>query len=121
MQSKEEKKQIYEVWIVRYQDEPISVLTTDKYDSAFDKWKELTSIWTSAVKDKIPFVLESPIVTAFDPGTIKEVTVRPVIKVAESKYNNPYQQQMMKDGLTNTLRNSGNIINPNLLDEGYQG
>lgn len=121
MQEKEESKQLYEVWVVRYQDEPLAAFSTDKYDAAYEKWKELTEAWTASVKDKVPFVLMSPIVTAFDPGTIKEVTVRPVMKVPASKYNNPYQQDMLKNGLTNTLRNPGNILNSNILDEGYQG
>lgn len=119
MQQKEERKQIYEVWIVKYQDEPISVLTTDKYDESYEKWKSLTETWTVALKDKMPFVVTNPVVTAFDPGTVKEITVRPVMKTTESKYENPYQQQMMKNGLGNTLRNNSNIINPDLLDEGY--
>lgn len=120
MQQKEERKQIYEVWIVKYNDEPISVLTTNKYDESYEKWQELTNTWISALKDKTPFIITSPVVTAFDPGTVKEITVRPVMKISESKYENPYQQQMMKVGLGNTLKtNMGNSINSELLDEGY--
>ena len=115
---KEEKKQLYEVWIIRYNDEPISILATDKYDTAYERWTELKDIWINAIKEKIPFVLEKPLVTAFDPGTIKEVTVRPVMKVAESKYENPYQQSMLQNGLTKTLRNPGNILSSEILDEG---
>lgn len=115
---KEEQKQLYEVWILRYQDEPISVFSTDKYDAAYERWNELKDVWVNAIKDKTPFILTKPIVTAFDPGTIKEVTLRPVMKVPESKYENPYQQQMMRDGLTKTLRNSGSPAS-DLLDGGY--
>ncbi len=119
MHQKEEKKQIYEVWIVKYTDEPISILTTDKYDESYERWKILTDIWVAALKDKTPFIITSPIVTAFDPGTVKEITVRPTIKIAESKYENPYQQKMMKEGLSKALKTTSNIINPDLLDEGY--
>ena len=118
---KEEQKQVYEVWILRYQDEPLSVFSTDKYDAAYERWNELKDVWVSAIKDKIPFILTKPIVTAFDPGTIKEVTLRPVMQMAESKYENPYQQQMLRDGLTKTLRNPGNVLSSELLDEGFQG
>lgn len=118
---KEEQKQIYEVWILRYQDEPISVFSTDKYDAAYERWNELKDVWVNAIKDKTPFILTKPIVTAFDPGTIKEVTLRPVMKMPESKYENPYQQQMMRDGLTKTLRSPGNAVSSELLDEGFQG
>ena len=120
MQKKEEKKQIYEVWLIRHNDEPISALSTDVYDKAYEKWKELTDAWVNAINNKTPFILTSPIVTAFDPGAVKEITVRPVMAVTESKYDNPYQQRMMKDGLTKTMNNMGNIINSDLLDEGYK-
>lgn len=116
---KEEKKQLYEVWIVKYNDEPISVMSTDKYDESYEKWIELKDTWMNALKEKTPFILTSPVVTAFDPGTIKEVTIRPVMQVAESKYNNPYHQQMLRDGLGKTLRNSGNMLSSDILDEGY--
>lgn len=115
----EEKKQVYGLWIIRHADEAICVLTTDKYDESYERWKTLTDIWVNAIKDKVPFILTAPVVTAFDPGAIKEITIRPVIKVTDSKYDNPYQQQMMKNGLGNTLKNVGNFINPDLLDEGY--
>lgn len=117
--SKEEKKQLYEVWIIRYADEPMTLLTTDKYDESYERWKELTDIWIAALKDKTPFVITSPLVTAFDPGTVKEITVRPVMKVAESKYENPYQQKMMRDGLGSALKSTSNVISSELLDEGY--
>lgn len=118
---KEEKKQIYEVWIVKYNDEPISILTTDKYDESYERWKNLTDTWVNSLKDKTPFIITNPIVTAFDPGTVKEITVRPVMKVAESKYENPYHQQMIKNGLGNTLKsvNNASVFNSELLDEGY--
>lgn len=119
MKHNEEKKQLYGVWIVRYNDEPISVLTTDKYDESYERWKELTDTWINAITGKTPFIITSPVVTAFDPGTVKEITVRPVIKVAESKYENPYHAQMVRDGLGNTLKNTSNFMNPEILDEGY--
>lgn len=120
MQQNEEKKQLYEVWIVKHNDEPIIAMNTNQYDKSFEKWKELTDAWVNALRDKTPFILNSPIVTAFDPGAVKEITIRPVMEVAESKYANPYQQKMMKDGLTNTLRSVGNLVNTDILDEGYR-
>lgn len=120
MSKKEEQKQIYEVWIIRYQDEPISAFSTDSYDAGYEKWSELKDVWVNAIKDKTPFILTKPIVTAFDPGTVKEVTLRPVINIPESKYENPYHQQMIKDGFAKTMRNAGNGFQSELLDEGFQ-
>lgn len=117
MQVKEEKKQIYEVWIVKYNDDPISVFSTDKYDAAYERWGELKDTWINALKDKIPFILTKPVVTAFDPGTIKEIAVRPIIQMAESKYDNPYQKDMIKNGFAKTLRNPTPASD--LLDDGY--
>ena len=79
MQQQEEKKQVYGLWIVRHNDEPICILTTDKYDESYEKWKTLTDTWVNAIKDKIPFILTAPVVTAFDPGVIKEFTICPVM------------------------------------------
>jgi hypothetical protein len=111
----EEKKQIYEVLIIKQDHNHITVKQTDNYDSAFEKWNLLTEDWTKALKEKVPFILKDPIITAFDPGIIKEITVRPVMEVPESKYDNPYQKQMLKKGLSGMF----NSI-PDLLDEGYR-
>ena len=83
-EKKEEKKQIYEVIVLKHDGDYITMLTTDKYDESYERWKSLTSVWVEAIKDKTPFIITSPVVTAFDPGTVKEITVRPVMKVAES-------------------------------------
>lgn len=121
MQNKiEEKKQIYEVILLKHNQEHIVVISTDKYDTAFEKWEQLTKTWTEALKDKVPLIIKDPIVTAFDPGLVKEITVRPIMEVLESKYENPYQQSMMKNGLSKVLRNTQNSSgSPDLLDEGY--
>ena len=115
----EEKKQIYELWILKRNQDHIAVTTTTDYDAVHEKWKELTNTWINAIKSKEPFVLLSPIITAFDPGDISEITVRPVMQVSESKYHNPYQQQMVRDGFAKTIK-QGNPVNSEILDEGYR-
>lgn len=120
MSKTEEKKQIYEVWILRHDGEHIRSISDSNYDSCYEDWKLLSDKWKECVASKVPIVLDKPVVTCFDPGLIKEITLRPVVEVTESKYKNPYQQQMMRDGLGNTLKNNGNIINPDILDQGYR-
>lgn len=115
----EENKQAYEVIIYRVDNNHILFMQTLKFDEAVDKWKELNTNWEESLSAKKPFKLMQPLVTSFDPGLIKEIRVQPLIKVDESKYDNPYQQKMMKEGLSGMFQNKGNAINPNMLDEGY--
>lgn len=120
MSVKTEEKQVYETIIFRKDGEHISALQSIKFDEAVEKWKELNGQWEEAIANKKPFKIMNPIVTAFDPGLISEIAVRPLMKVPESKYDNPYQQQMMKQGLSNTLRQQGgHPVNSGMLDEGY--
>jgi len=115
----EEKKQIYELLILKHDQNHIVALSTDSYDKCYETWKTLVDLWTKSVSDKVPFILTEPVVTAFDPGTIKEITVRPLMTVPESKYANPYQKEMMKKGLTGMLQPS-NSSDSDLLDQGYR-
>jgi hypothetical protein len=113
----EEKKQIYEVWILRHDDQHIRCISEANYDKCYENWQKLVGEWKESLLEKVPFSMSSPVITAFDPGLIKEITLRPVMAVEESKYNNPYHQKMLRDGLTNTLKN--NPIS-DILDEGYK-
>lgn len=115
----EESKQSYEVIIFRMDNNHILFLQTLSFDEAVDRWKELNTNWEDSLSNKRPFKLMQPLVTSFDPGLIKEIRVQPLMKVEESKYNNPYQQKMMKEGLSGMLQQKGNAINPNMLDEGF--
>lgn len=119
MSAKTEEKQVYETVIFRTDGQHISTLQSINFDEAVEKWKELNSSWEDSIANKKPFKIMKPVVTSFDPGLISEIAVRPLMKVSESKYDNPYQQQMMKTGLTSTLRQTGHPINNNMLDEGY--
>lgn len=116
----EEKKQIYEVWILRHDGEHICSLSSTDYDKCFEDWQSLSGKWKEAITAKTPIDLIKPVVTCFDPGLIKEITLRPVIQVTESKHQNPYHQQMTRDGFGNTIKNNGNILDPNILDQGYR-
>lgn len=116
MSQTEEKKQVYEVWILRHDEQHICCISEMNYDKCFEGWEKLVKDWKASLSEKAPFSMSKPVVTAFDPGLIKEITLRPVIQVAESKYDNPYQKQMMRDGLANTLKPTG----PDILDGGYR-
>lgn len=120
MSAKTEEKQVYEVVVFRADNNHISIMQTINFDEAVESWKSTTENWESSIKAKKPFKLMSPVVTSFDPGMIREIAVRPLAKVQESKYDNPYQQKMMRNGLSNMLnQNQGNVVNSDLLDEGY--
>lgn len=119
MQKVEEKKQVvYEVLIIRNDQNHIMALQSDNYDKCFERWEELTKVWTEAVEGSKPFVLKDPVITAFNPGLIREITVRPVMTTTESKNDNPYHKRMLKNGLSNMLDNVTG--DSDLLDGGYR-
>src|SRR6266478_10032833 len=98
MTKQEESKQIYEVIMIRSDGNHITAKSTDNYDVCFEAWKILVDKWENAVTKKIPFSITEPIVSAFDPGLVMEISIRPLMKVSESKYDNPYQKRMMNEG-----------------------
>lgn len=115
----EENKQVYQVIIYRVDNNHILLIQTTNFDEAVENWQKANNSWEESLSNKKPFKLMIPTVTSFDPGLIKEISVKPIVKMETSKYNNPYQQKMMKEGLGATLQQKGNIFDPNVLDEGY--
>lgn len=115
----EEKKSVYGVFILRNDGQHISVVETDSYDKAFELWGKLSQDWEDAVTANKPFKLTDPIVTAFAPGLISEITVRPLATTTESKYQNPYEARMMKQGLSSMANLGDSTVGP-VLDGGYR-
>ncbi len=116
---KKEEKQTYLLIILRRDNNHIDVMDSDEYDKIFETYKELTEKWATCITDSKPFSLTSPVVTTFDPGLIYEITIKPIVDtVGKSKYDNPYQQAMMKNGLAGTLKSYD--IMSDLKDGGYR-
>lgn len=114
MSQKEEKKTLYALCVMRRDENHIIVIESHNYDEVFEAYKKLTESWALAVKEQRPFSLSSPVVTTFDPGLIYEITVRPIMpEQPVSKYDNPYQQKMMKNGLQS-------MFGSDVLDGGYR-
>jgi len=97
-------KTIYQVAILRKDNAHIMVKETNNFDECLASWKELQAKWADSVKDPKPFVLESPIITAFEPGLIYEITLKPLYPDTAIDSNNPYQKSMLERGLSNTLQ-----------------
>jgi hypothetical protein len=113
----EEKLQLYAVYILKRDNSHITAIETKSFDEAHNLWKELRDKWTKAIKETLPFELSKPIITAFDPGLIYEITLKPVIEITDTiNPNNPYHQQMIKNGLSSTLNTSRGEI----FDGGYK-
>jgi len=58
----------------------------------------------------------------FDPGLIYEITIKLITETPSSRYDNPYQKQMEKHGLSNMIgrRPQGQTAEGDLLDGGYR-
>lgn len=114
-----ESKAAYAVLIIRRGgNENLNVLETENFDEAHALWKELTDKWVSCLKETMPFVLEKPLVTAFDPGTVVEIQVVPFLP-KKSTNNNPYANKMREEGFTETFRKTA-ASGGDLLDSGYK-
>lgn len=115
-QAKEEKKTLYALYILRRDGDHISVVESLDYDEVYESYLKLTTQWSECIKENRPFSLKVPVVTSFDPGLIYEITVKPVIhEQTQTKYDNPYQQEMIKKGFSGAFGNKGD-----LLDGGYR-
>ena len=117
MAKKEEKSQAYGALILKRDGDFIVAIESDNYDEVYETWQKLKDQWAECVKESKPFELTSPIVTAFDPNLIYEITVKPVVETASNKHNNPYKAAMQKHGFANTLGNSQ--ILSDVKDGGY--
>lgn len=115
-QKPDEKLALYALWILRRDQEHISVIESSNYDEVFEVYNKVKAQWAACIKDQTPFELTKPIVTSFDPGLIYEITVKPITETTVSKYDNPYSQQMVKNGFSSTFRPT----TPDLLDGGYK-
>jgi hypothetical protein len=107
----------YSVVILRRDNEHITVLETEDYDKAYESWTKLYQDWVTCLHEQKSFVMEKPIVTAFDPGLIYEIKVLPV-SISKSIRDNPYTNKMRQEGFSKTFGNyaGGNDI----LDGGYK-
>ena len=114
-------KQLYQVQIIRRDGMHLMGFESENFDEAKEKWKEFQTQWVTKFKDTEPFVLEDPIVTAFDPGLILEISIVPVSE--ENKEHNPYKEAAQKKGLQDALAKtttSGGAGTSGVFDQGYR-
>lgn len=113
-------KELYGVILLRTDGNHIVIEEFDTFEKAHTKWDELATYWVTCLKEKVPFRVEAPIVTAFDPTFVYEIIIKPkTIKVnSNTSSKNPYYRDMMQNGLTKSLnKNTG--ATGDLLDHGY--
>jgi len=117
MANKEEKATTYGALVKKRDGDFIVAIESNDYDEVFEEWQKLKDQWADCVKESKPFELTSPIVTAFDPNLIYEITVQPVVETTSSKHANPYKAAMQQHGFSNTVGNSQ--ILSDVKDGGY--
>lgn len=109
-------KLTYGVWLLKRDQEHIQVLETQNFDEADKLWTELHEKWATCLHEEKPFVLRSPVITAFDPGLVYEVTLRPItLNESDKTSDNPYHAKMRKEGFSSAFKSSGDV-----LDGGYK-
>jgi len=104
--SKKKSTVVYEVIMMR-RDTPLVIMQSENFDECYERWKVLHSQWAEAIKEVKPFVLEDPILTAFEPGMIYEIILQPIQAAPSMNVNpnNPYYKNMMEHGLSKSLGN----------------
>ena len=121
--NKEEKKiPVYSLLILRKDDQHIVLLESGNYDEVFERYKEVKDHWAQSIKDKAPFELLKPVVTVFDPGLIYEITIKLITETPSSRYDNPYQKQMERNGLSSMINRRPAVPTQDgeILDGGYR-
>lgn len=119
MQNKNQEKQKYVVRLFRKDQEVLDLLVSEDFKSCKEIWNKLHQQWQNCHKEEEVFVLEKPIMTAFEPGLISEIILIPYTDIANLVDNdNPYQQEMQKRGLVDTMKGVGNY--PEMLDGGFK-
>lgn len=113
-----EQNPIYAVQILRRDQNHIEVLNSTDFNKCLGRWKELHQLWAESSKEEKPFVLEDPMLTAFQPGLITEIRLIPITADMQNQSNNPYHKQMVQNGLGATLPSMSGV---DILDNGYRG
>jgi hypothetical protein len=104
----------YELWILRNDERHILVGVSEDFEKLYETWKELHSKWKGCSDENAPYILEDPIVTAFNPILIKEIILTIKESNRQISSNNPYERRMQEHGF-------GNSRPPvDLLDGGYR-
>lgn len=105
-------KLVYGVVIFRTDGEHISVLEDPNYDKCFECWKKIQGDWAVSAKEQQPFVLLSPVVTAFAPALIYEIKLIPVNtqEIAAKASNNPYFAQMSEQGFSKSFSSNVDLL-----------
>jgi len=107
MQTKEK----YVVKLFRKDGVDFDCLISENFTECEAFWKELHSTWVKCHNDKEVFILKSPIMTAFEPGLISEISLIPYKDdIPTVDDNNPYKTNMRNNGLENTLRGVGRLF-----------
>ena len=114
----DKKQEVYAVWVMRRDQAHIVVMETSSFEEADKVWQDLNTRWTTALKEQVPFVVRAPIVTAFDPGLIYEISLLPYGSSTNVSNDNPYQQNMRQNGFSNTFNRYSKTTD--ILDGGYK-
>lgn len=117
-----EEKLTYAVIIIRKDGNHIIALESEDYDACHDRWKSLVEQWhkKGGIENPGPFVIEDPIVTAFEPGLISSITIKPLEKDVKrtKRHHNPFENKMQQEGLSSMF--SGHPGADQLLDGGFK-
>lgn len=90
--------------IIHRRTTPLVVLESDDFEECKKLWEELQDQWVKASKELVPFVLKTPVMTAFEPALIYEISLIPVVEQTTTQSDNPYHRDMVQNGLGSTFR-----------------
>lgn len=91
--------QIHTVVIYRVDGKDIEVFVSDDIKAVENMYKGLDHEWTTSTAEKRPF--KHPLeMHSFAPSLISEIRVESMSKEEHQKQQNPYYQQMQREGFT---------------------
>lgn len=111
---KNQEQVVYTVLILKRDQNHITVVESEDFSVCRSKWVTLHTQWQECHKEGKVFVLEDPVLSAFEPGMIYEISLVPKTSTMNISSDNPYQKNMQQKGLPQTMRGA------DMLDNGYK-
>lgn len=109
---------VYSVVIFRKDNQHVIIDAGTDYEKCRELHSKLDSQWVDCHKEQLPFRLEEPEITSFEPALIKEIKIMAGSKNSFSNNShNPYVQRMKKQGFADSFPSQGGL---DILDQGFK-
>lgn len=97
------KDRIYKVLIFRADGKDIEAFQSDDFKAVENMFNGIELEWVNSTAEKRPFKMPAPHMHSFAPSLISEIKVESISKEEFQAQNNPYYQQMQREGFSGVM------------------